>query len=285
MTVQAEQVTVYWVPGCGNCTRLKGYLTERGIDFVPVDVQSDAKAFEEMQAAGVKSMPSVRVGDRWATGFDLDQVDDLLGLKKDPAGRRLSIEELVERGSRFLEAASRLSRQIPKEHWNDPTPTMDRFSAPILFMDDGVPYVPHHDYKSLVHHLAGHGEKVKRLLLSADGIHELGFAWEMTGEDAAFGEPDLATPMYRVADQMDLCAKDLRAWLRTTPPYDASVICDTHYGKQTLHQLVQTQTCSLAQHNRQLAEVVGERLGLQPDGPIAQADLEGLLMPKAIWGQ
>ncbi|HEX3842053.1 MAG TPA: glutaredoxin family protein [Acidimicrobiales bacterium] len=283
MPVGTEAITVYWIPGCGNCTRLKGYLADRGVEFQAVDVQGDLEAFEDMKRAGILSMPSVRVGDRWATGFDLDQVDDLLGLTKDPAGRVLAIEELVERATGFVDAVCRLALQLPPDHYDDPTPTMDRFAAPFLFMLDGTPYVPHHSYKSLVHHIAGHAEKFKRFALVADGIHELGFAMEVTGEDAAFGEPEEATPMYRVIAQMALTANDIRAWRWVTPTCDLTRVIGTHYGPQTLHQLLQSMTCSLAQHYRQLNEILVERLGIEPDRPVGEKAFEGLLMPSGVW--
>jgi glutaredoxin len=283
--VKDQQVVVYWITGCANCTRLKGYLSDRGVDYVAVDVQNDAAAFDDMQKAGIKTFPSVRVGERWATGLDLEQVDELVGLTRDPSGRQLAIEELVDRATRFLELDCRLAGQIPAEHWDDPTPTMSPFNAPVLFMADGSPYVPHHTYKLLVHHIAGHGEKFKRLALAADGVHEIGFGNEViTGEDAAFGEPDEGTPMYRVANQMDLTAKDLRAWLLVAGDYDLSRIVQTHYGPRTIHQLLQTAVVSLAQHSRQLIQLITERLGLAAEGHIPDSQFDGLLMPTTIWG-
>jgi len=281
-----DPVTVYWIPGCGNCTRLKGYLADRGVDYVAIDVQADAEVFDQMQRAGMRSFPSVRVGDRWATGVDLDKVNELLGLTPDPAGRVLAADELAQRAAALLEAAARYAMQIPAAHHDDPTPTMDGFTKAISYMRDGTPRIAHPSYKSLVHHIAGHGAKFLRFALASDGVHEVGFSYaRYVGDDLAFGEPEPATPMYRVADQMVLTARDIRAWVTVGWPRDLSITAPTSYGPQTHHQLMQTMVCGLAQHDRQLMELLGERLGIEPDGPIGDELFEGLLIPSSIWGE
>jgi glutaredoxin 3 len=282
MATLTEEVRLYWVPGCGICTRLKGYLADRGIAFNAINVQSDPAAFDDMKRAGIQSVPVVRVGERWATGMDLRQVDELLGLTKDPASRVLPIEELTERAAGFLDAACRFARQLPADHYNDPTPTMEKFERAMWIMRDGTEYIPHRSSKLLVHHIAGHGEKFWRFALSADGRYELGYAIDSSGDQAAFGEPDDATPMYRVIDQMELTASDIRSWGRLNSQCDLSGMVQTHYGPQTSHQLLQSNLCSMAQHSRQLTDII-DRLGIAPEGPIESQMLEGLLIPTGVW--
>jgi len=285
-TTAPNRVTVYWIPGCGNCTRLKGYLTDRGVDYVAIDVQADPDVFDEMERAGMRSFPSVRVAERWSTGIDLDKVDQLLGLTKDPAGRILPADELAERAAALLEAAARYAMQIPAEHHDDPTPTMDGFKKAISYMRDGTPRIPHHSYKSLVHHIVGHGVKFLRFALASDGVHEVGFSFAgYVGDDLAFGEPEPGTPMYRVVDQMRLTARDIRAWVTVGGPSDLSITAPTSYGPQTHHQLMQTMVCGLAQHDRQLMEVLAQRLGIAPDGPVDDELFDGLLLPTSVWGE
>jgi glutaredoxin len=283
MATGTDELTVYWLTGCGNCTRLKGYLAHRGVDFVAVDVMSDPEAFAEMDRLGIHTMPVLRRGDRWVSGFDLGQVDELVGIAHDPAGRVLTVDELVERAARLLDLAADAASRIPAEHEDDPTPTLVKNAGhdAFLFFRDGQPYVPHATSKLLVDHIAGHGEKFKRFALCADGVHELGFGLTFDGDAAAYGEPVRAVPMYRVVDQMRLTASDVRAWAKVRPACDFSTVMETHYGPQTIHQLLQTMTCSLAQHTRQVVDVV-ERLGVEVEGP-TELDLEGLLMPAGIW--
>jgi hypothetical protein len=42
-------------------------------------------------------------------------------------------------------------------------------------------------------------------------------------------------------------------------------------------------TCSLAQHYRQLNEILVGRLGIEPDRPVGEKAFEGLLMPSGVW--
>jgi glutaredoxin len=282
MPSPAAQVFVYWIPGCGNCTRLKSYLADRGVEFSAVDVQSDGDAWAALEAVGIRSFPSVRVGERWATGFDLDAVDELLGLSTDPTGRVLSVDELVERSARLLEISADLAEQLPAANYDDPTPTMDQFTAPVFFLRDGSPYVPHNSSKSLVHHIAGHGERFLRFALAADGVHAIGFGMRYPGENPGFGEPEQSAPMFKVADQMRLTALDIRAWRAVSGDVDVTRTLETHFGVQTLHQLLQSMTCSLAQHSRQLVEVI-HGLGIDPVRQIDARDVEGLRMPSGIW--
>ena len=282
--VADEKVTFYWVPGCGNCTRLKGYLSSRKLRFESVNVQADVDAFEDMQRAGHRTLPALRKGAQFL-GFngDLRRVDDFLGLPRDVRGRDMSPEELVERSAKMLDLSAYLAEQLPPEHYDDPTPTMDGFEKPSRFMSDGAPYIPHGTYKSLVHHIAQHGEKAARIILASDGYHELGFAVDGTGDYNFFGEPEACTPMYRVAGRMRLTAKDLRAWLLAKPTYDFSQPLATHKGMSTLQKFLEVQTISMVQHARQLEEVLENRLGIKPVDTVEERDLEGLIMPSGTW--
>lgn len=279
-----DDIAFYWVPGCGNCTRLRGYLTSRGVAFTSINVQADPGAFEAMQSTGHRTLPAVRKGPRFISiQADLSVIDEFLGLSKDTAARDLSAEELVQRCADMLEIAADLAEQLPPEHYDDPTPTMDGFLAPSRFLADGTPYIPHGSYKNLIHHLTQHGEKALRVVLAADGIHDLGFAVDGTGDYNFFGEPEPGMPMYRVAARMRLAAKDLRAWLIAGSASDFSRPLPTHRGMSTLFKFLKIQTISLLQHTRQLEEVLQNRIGISPIRNVADSDLEGLTMPAGVW--
>jgi glutaredoxin 3 len=281
--VDEEQIIVYWIPGCGNCTRLKGYLQDRGVPFTAVNVQDDVDAFQKLEALGKLSIPWIRKGDAWVYGVDLGGVDELIGLSIDPTARALPINELVSRAADFLKIAGKVAMRIPEDRYNDLTPTLEKFKGAFFFNADGSPYVPHGTFKSLVHHIAGHGEKFKRVALASDGVHEFGFELTLaTGENISFGEPDIATPMYRVVAAMELTAKDIRAWLAGGHAGDLRTTVETLGGEVSIHQFLQTMTCSLAQHTRQLLEVA-DRCGVASTDGIGETELEGLLMPSGIW--
>ena len=56
----------------------------------------------------------------------------------------------------------------------------------------------------------------------------------------------------------------------------------TYYGARPLHELLERCTWHSAQHARQIIAVL-ERFGIEPDGPLTDADYAGLPMPKGLW--
>jgi len=276
-------VSFYWVPGCANCTRLKGYLTARGVVFDLVNIQADPGALAALQAAGHRASPVIRVGDRWVAGEE-SVIDAALGLA--PAAVSVlspSAQVLIERAARMLDLSGALALQLPPSHFDDPTPTMADFVAAGRFLADGRPYVPHGTSKSLVHHIARHGQKAWRVLLAANGVYELGFAIDGSGEYSFFGEPEPETPMVRVVGSMRLTASDMRAWLCSDRgESDFRRMLDTHRGPRSMLQYLRIQTIGMLQHTRQLAALI-DGLKIAPAGQVMPADLEGLNMPVGLW--
>jgi glutaredoxin 3 len=65
-----SQVTVYSTEPCSFCTRVKGLLTARGVDFIEVNLAKDpAGRVELVSKTGMMSFPQVLVGDRLVGGF------------------------------------------------------------------------------------------------------------------------------------------------------------------------------------------------------------------------
>lgn len=282
MSEARDTPVFYWVPGCANCTRLKAYLTDRGVSYRSVNIQADPAALEALTAAGHRALPVFRMGERWIAGDERD-IDAALGLAPRAPARSPTARELVERGARMLDLAGDLAMQLPPEHFDDPTPTLADFVAAGRYLADGQPYIPHGTSKSLVHHIAQHGEKARRLLLASDGIHELGFAIDGSGEYSFFGEPEPGTPMYRVAAGMRLAASDLRAWLASgRSEQDLNRMLETHRGPRTMLQYLKIQAIGLLQHTRQLTAIV-DALEIAPSGRVADADLADLNMPSGVW--
>jgi len=276
------EVVFYWLPGCGNCTRLKGYLTARGVVHRAVNILSAPDALEAASGAGHRAAPFLLVGDRWVAGEEA-AIDSALALAPAKAQAALPPHVLVERCARMLELASDLACQLPEANFDDPTPTMADVQAPQRFLADGRPFVAHSTSKSLVHHIAQHGEKAWRILLASDGVHELGFTIDGTPEYNFFGEPEAGTPMYRVAAKMRLAASDLNAWLRTDREGDGLArIVQTHRGPRTMLQYLKYQTVCLVQHCRQLVDIL-ERLDIQPCNLVSSEDVAGLGMPAGLW--
>lgn len=94
-------VTVYWRPGCGYCSRLRHGLREIGLEFREVNIweDPDAAAVVRSFASGNETVPTVVVRGTGLVNPSVDQVLDLL-LGPDepaPAKARGQIGRLIDR--------------------------------------------------------------------------------------------------------------------------------------------------------------------------------------------
>jgi glutaredoxin 3 len=74
-----SSITVYTTDPCSFCSRVKGLLSARGVEFSEVNLTKDpAGRIELARKTGMMSFPQVLVGDRLLGGFaELQQaVDD-----------------------------------------------------------------------------------------------------------------------------------------------------------------------------------------------------------------
>jgi glutaredoxin 3 len=64
---------------CSWCMDAKDYLTERGYNFVEVDVGEDRHAYQEMKELSDQTcVPTFVAGDKVLANFDTDQLQDFL---------------------------------------------------------------------------------------------------------------------------------------------------------------------------------------------------------------
>jgi len=74
-----DPVTIYTADPCSFCSRVKGILSSRGVEYVEVNLTKDpAGRLELVQKTGMMSFPQVVVGERLLGGFN-----DLLAAEKD----------------------------------------------------------------------------------------------------------------------------------------------------------------------------------------------------------
>jgi glutaredoxin 3 len=65
-----SRITVYSTDPCSFCTRVKGLLSARDVEFVEVNLSKDpAGRVELVQKTGMMSFPQVLVGDQLIGGF------------------------------------------------------------------------------------------------------------------------------------------------------------------------------------------------------------------------
>jgi hypothetical protein len=74
----------------------------------------------------------------------------------------------------------------------------------------------------------------------------------------------------------------LRHWWTGFEARDCTQEIDSYYGKQPLHNVLERHTWHPAQHVRQIMLLLQEN-SIEPDGPLTEADLAGLPLPKQVW--
>ena len=249
-----ESLKVYWRPGCSSCVRVKEFLTGLGVDYESVNVSATPEAMEELRELGVRTVPVVRLGDRYVFAQELADVSRFLG--KDVQFRRLGPSELIEKWLNVLEAAQRHVMQMPPERLAErATPGRDRS----------------------IRDLAYHIYQVPDAFLQAveHGVEDLTSVYNAppppdvkTGEDIrAYGRSVTARVQRWWAGLADKsCGEDIK----------------TYYGLQPLHHLLERCTWHSAQHARQIIAVL-ERFGIEPNGPLTARDYAGLPLPEGLW--
>ena len=72
-------VTVYTAPDCPHCAAAKAYLSERGVDFLEIDVRQKPGSLRRLLVlAGRAVVPTVHARGQVAIGFDPGRIDELL---------------------------------------------------------------------------------------------------------------------------------------------------------------------------------------------------------------
>ncbi|HXT77249.1 MAG TPA: glutaredoxin family protein [Candidatus Eisenbacteria bacterium] len=63
----SEPITMYTTTWCGDCRRVKSFLTQRGIHFREVNIELDAVAEAIVLKAnkGKRKVPTLKVGERY----------------------------------------------------------------------------------------------------------------------------------------------------------------------------------------------------------------------------
>jgi len=76
------KVTVYSTPGCYECTELKEWLTEKGIEFESIDVARDQAARKEViEVSGQRTVPVAKIDDKIVIGFEKEELKKALNIE------------------------------------------------------------------------------------------------------------------------------------------------------------------------------------------------------------
>ena len=61
------------------CGRVKEFLSQRGVDFVDLDITTDEEAIAELDELGYMTTPVTVIDGEVVIGFDLGKFEELLG--------------------------------------------------------------------------------------------------------------------------------------------------------------------------------------------------------------
>ena len=252
---QAQQLKVYWRPGCSSCVKVKEFLTKIGVEFESVNVSSRPEAMEELSALGVRTVPVVARGREYVFAQELADVSAFVGRAVD--FQRLPPEALMRKWRTVLSAAQRHVLQIPAERLAErATEGRDRS----------------------IRDLAYHVHQVPDSFLQAveNGVQDLTSVYNRP-------PPAQVTAVGHIHDYAVSVLERLnRWWEREGAANAATGKLETYYGEQKLHHVMERCTWHSAQHARQIIAVL-ERFGIPAEGPLTREDYAGLPMPDALW--
>ncbi|MEQ8226818.1 MAG: glutaredoxin domain-containing protein [Rhodospirillales bacterium] len=253
---EALPVKVYWQPGCSSCLKCKEFLLEHGVPFVSVNVVDDENGFKELEAFGVRMVPIVAKGDKWANGAVFRDVAKVAGFDYD-GHKMLSPEEMKDKVLQNLAAAGRYLQQIPEDK-----------------LDTLLPGRPR-SYRQLVYHVFNIAE-VFLERVENDAPYTYG-ALKSILPDGMDTKQDLVDFGQATHDRFAAW------WDRDGKTTDFKQPGKVYYGEVTLHEVLERTGWHTGQHTRQIILMLREKLGIEPDRPLTDADFKGLPIPKNVW--
>ena len=249
-------VKVYWQPGCSSCLKCKEFLLENGIPFISVNVIADPKGFEELAALGVRLVPIVAKGKNWANGAVFRDVAKVAGFVYG-GHKMLTPEQIKDKVLQNVAAATRYLRQIPEDKLDNLLPGRPRSYRQLVYhviniadvflnrVEHDTPYT----YDALKSVLPATMKTKQDLIDYGTAVHDRFAAWwDRDGKSTDFKQPG-----------------------------------KVYYGEVTLHEVLERTGWHTGQHTRQIILMLREKLGIEPDQPLTDADFAGLPIPKNVW--
>ena len=245
---------VYWRPGCSSCVKVKEFLSQLGVEYESIDVAARPEAMQDLLAFGVKTVPVVARGGEFVFAQALEDVSRFVG--RDFQTHRLAPEELIRKWLHVLRAAQRHARQIPAGRLQE---------RAVQSRDRSIRDLAYHVYQ------------IPDAFLQAleDGVEDLTGVYNAPPPPGVKSAQDIAAYGSRIE-------KKLEAWWGGLRDKSCGRTVKTYYGERPLHELLERCTWHSAQHARQIIAVL-ERLGIEPQGRLTEADYAGLPMPRGLW--
>lgn len=216
----------------------------------------DPAAWDEMMPFGVRMLPLVTKGDRYANGQSLRDVAELVGID---IGEQaiLPPAELVGRIVGILEAEQRFFGQMPEDKMQGEVPGRPRSFANLAWHTFNVVDA------WLEHEVEGFPLKV-----------------EAYARNAPAGRDSKADILAYGAD-VERRFKDW--WERQGQHTDFEDEAETYYAQQSKHDFLERTTWHSGQHCRQMMMILEDFIGVKPIDPLPASMWAGLPMPEKVW--
>ncbi|MEZ5475856.1 MAG: glutaredoxin family protein [Steroidobacteraceae bacterium] len=251
----ADQLQLYWQPGCTSCLRTREFLMENGVDFESINVRSDGAALRSLAARGLRSVPVLLRGEHYVLAQDLDEVARFVGVALERP--RLDAATLLHRLADLLAAAERLTYQLPLDRIGEKLPQRERTWLDLAYH---IPMI------------------VEGFLAAVRGGVLTYQHYELTPPTSVRTPAEVAVVTAHLHIQ-------LQRWAQSTVTDSglADRRLNTYFGEKPLQVVLERTTWHVAQHCRQLAELVGRQATVSSAAALPVALLAGLPLPTAIW--
>lgn len=257
MEIVTDKFVLFTRNGCSWCQKAKEFLSEKGVDFINVDVEKDAAGRERMLQLGARLVPALAKGDKIIAAKILQTVAEFVGVKG-PGYAPLPPQQLFDKWRTVLRAAQRFVRQVPQDR--------------------------------LLQNARPNRNKSLRLV-----TYQIFCIGEGYLECIVNGDNDLATLVAKtpadgtcitgaeIAHYGDGVIANLEQWWAGFPAASFQKKMEViGLGTVSIHQILERSTWHSAHHTRQLADVLQSE-GIEPDGKLTKEDLAGLPLPQRLW--
>lgn len=247
----SDPFRIYWLPGCSSCLRAKEFLLGHNIPFESINVMERPEAMADLQKIGFRSVPVIARGDEGVFCQDLHDVADFLDVEFKKTA--LTADNLITRIDLGLQAAQRFARQLSVGQLAGHFPGRDR------------------PFRELVYHI----------FMVPTGFLEAARGGSLEIECFFRTSPEGVVSGAQLAVPGEAVRLDLLSWWQARGGALPDTV-QTYYGERTGFSVLERTACHAAQHCRQLQAVV-EMNDIEPDGPLGDAELGGLPLPKNIY--
>jgi glutaredoxin len=247
-------LTIYWMPGCSSCLRMKEFVERMEIPHVAVNAVESPQEVDVISRLGL-TVPAAVLGGRGVPGVDLVGIADLAGIEYTPPDL-LAPAQLHTRYLRVLDVAQSLIGLLDDAHLDYAEPDRPR----------------------TMRGLALHIVTIMRGFVDIEETNVFGKGME-----------GIAPELRVTATAQELLAVSRTTREQFTQWWDLVGSSDTfdrvvgsHNGFWTLHEALERAVWHTAQHTRQLQFFVQHRFGIELADELTIADLAGLGVPQGI---